>query len=342
MITYLCRELHRYTADAFVAGFHEQLGGRFQVLSYEQAFRAHALPVGHAIFTDFDRLTPYQREVAANMAAALSTVAPEARILNHPLRVKERYALLRGLLAAGINDFEVGRLDEGRRPPRYPVFIRREDDALGPETGLIADEAAFECALAELAAASRPLKGRIWVEYRARPDAQGRFRKYGAFRIGDHIMPYHLQVSDHWKVKRDTWELDSADHSEELAFVQDDPHAEVVRRAFDLAGIDYGRADYTMIDGQARFYEINTNPSMPKKPRRQDRAERRTIVRTKFLDWMLALDTPVAARGWVRYALPQPVQEPLPLGPLPGPRLFIAGRWLARSPKSARWRRTDG
>ncbi len=342
MITYLCRELHRYTADAFIAGFRERLAGRFQVLTYEQAFRAHALPVGHTIFTDFDRLTPFEREVAANMAAALASVAPEARILNHPLRVKERYELLLTLQRAGLNDFAVGRLDEGQRPTRFPVFLRREDDAQGPETELLHDVAAFDRALAALAAANKPLKGRLWVEYRAQADARGRFRKYGAFRIGQHIMPYHLQVADNWMVKRDTWDLDGADHAEELAFVQDDPHGAVVRQAFDLAGIDYGRADYTLIDGVVRFYEINTNPVMPKTPRRQDRGERRAIVRGKFLDWMLALDTPLATRGWVRYAVPQPVQEQLPRGTRASLRLFIAGRWLARSPRSARWRRTDG
>lgn len=339
MITYICRALHRYTADEFLAAFGTQLAGRFQVVTYEQIFRAHALPVGHAIFTDFDRLTPYQREVAANMADALGQVAPEARILNHPLKVKERYQLLRALRAAGINDFEVARLDEERRPERYPVFLRREDDALGPETELLADEAAFEAALARLRAQNRPLKGRLWVQYRNEPDAQGRFRKYAAFRIGERIMAYHLQIGSEWTVKRTSGILDPADYAEELAFIKADPHAEVLRRAFDLAGIDYGRADYTIAGGAPRIFEINTNPTMPKKPKTQERPERRQIVRPRFLEWMLALDTPVAAKGWVRFKLPQPVQESLPRGKRGGLRLFIAGHWQARSPRSARWGR---
>jgi len=341
MITFICREYHRYTGDSFAAHFHRQLAGRFQVLSYEQLFRAHALPVGHLIFTDLDRLTPYLREVAANMAAALVAVAPEARILNHPLRVKERYALLRALRLAGINDFDVARLDEGRRPERFPVFIRREDDALGPETGLIADAAAFDLALANLSG-QRPLKGRIWIEYRAAPDPDGHFRKYGAFRIGDHIMPYHMQVADGWIVKRSTRELQDANDAEELAFIRTDPHAAEVRRAFEIAEIDFGRADYTVVDGKVRIYEINTNPSLPKQPQQARRAERRALVRGRFLEWLLALDTPVGARGWVTYRLPEPVQEPLPKIGRRSLRLFIAGRWLARSPRSGRWRRKAG
>lgn len=342
MITFFCRELHRYTIDEFLAHFGPQLGGCLQAMTYEQAFRAHAVPVGHAIFTDFDRLTPFQREVVANMAASLQTVAPEARILNHPLRVKERYHLLRALLAEGINDFEVARLDEGRRPQRYPVFLRREDDALGPETELIEDAAAFDRALAALQEQRRPLKGRLWVEYRARALADGFFRKYAAFRIGERIMPYHLQISDGWAVKSVSWRREAMDDGEELDYIAADPHADTLRRVFEIAGIEYGRADYTVIDGQVRVYEVNTNPNMPRKPRRVGREERRRLVQGRFVEWIKALDTPLAARGWVRYAIPQPVQEALPLGRRAGPRLFIAGRWLARSPRSARWRRRGG
>ena len=342
MITLLCRELHRYTGDEFVGHFRDRLGGRFQVLSYEQVFRARALPVGHVIFSDFDRLTPFLREVAANMAAALRQVAPEARILNHPLRVKERYELLRALRLAGINDFDVARLDVGRRPERYPVFLRREDDALGPETALIEDAAAFDRALAELDAAQRPRKGRLWVEYRAQPGPDGLFRKFAAFRIGERIMPYHLQISEDWTVKSKSWNREAMNDAEELAFVRDDPHAETLRRVFDLAGIDYGRADYAVVDGQVRVYEVNTNPNMPKKPRRSGRAERRALVQGRFLDWMLALDTPVAAQGWVRFRVPAPVQERLPTEAPLGLGRLIAGRWLARSPRSARWHRRDG
>lgn len=342
MITFFCRALHRYTADQFLAHFGPRLGGRFQVMTYEQAFRAHAIPVGHALFTDFDRLTPFQREVVANMAASLEAVAPEARILNHPLRVKERYHLLRALLAEGINDFEVARLDEERAPPRYPVFLRREDDALGPESELLRSPAEFAAALAALDAARRPRKGRLWVEYRAQPAADGRFRKYAAFRIGGPVMPYHLQVSDRWAVKANSWNREADYDGEEMAFIRDDPHAAVLARAFEIAGIDYGRCDYTVVDGQVRIYEINTNPNMPRRPRRAGREERRALVQGRFVEALLAIDRPLATRGWVRYPVPQPVQEPLPLGRPNGPRLFIAGRWLARSPKSARWRRTGG
>ncbi len=47
---------------------------------------------------------------------------------------------------------------------------------------------------------------------------------------------------------------------EELDYVRSNPHAEELREIFELARIDYGRIDYSVVDGCIQVWEINTNP----------------------------------------------------------------------------------
>lgn len=341
MIYLLCRHAHRYTTAPFFAHLRRSGGPAIGVWSYEQAFRTNAVPVGHLIFTDLDRLTPFTREAAARMAMALQQAVPEARVLNHPARALERYPLLRALEREGINSFGAGRLDEGRRPERFPVFIRLEAEALGPETGLLQDSAAYDAALARLVQEGKPLKGRVWVEFRAERDPQGRYRKYGAFRIGERVMAHHIHVADDWMVKSVSTTFTEVDIADELAFVTGNPHAEVLERACRVAGVDYGRIDYGLVEGRVEIYEMNTNPVLPKMQPRAERHERRAIARANQVAALAALDRPLPHRGYVTFHLPEPVYEEPPRA-WPGPRLWAIRRFRARSPKSARWGRAAG
>lgn len=338
MIYLICREAHRYTAAPFFEHLRRTAGIAIGVWSYEEAFRTNAVPVGHLIFSDFDRLTPYLREGAARMAISLQQAVPEAQVLNHPARTLERYPLLRALEAAGINSFTATRLDEGRPPERFPVFIRREDEALGPESALLPDRAAYDAALAALQREGKPLKGRLWVEYRAERDARGRFRKYGAFRIGERTMGHHIHVADDWMVKSASTDYTEADIADELAFVTANPHLEVLERACRIAGLDYGRIDYGLVEGRVEIYEMNTNPVLPKMLPRVERQERRAIARANQLAALQALDRPLRRSGYVTFHLPEPVFEEPPRA-WPSPRLWAIRRFRARSPKSARWGR---
>jgi hypothetical protein len=42
--------------------------------------------------------------------------------------------------------------------------------------------------------------------------------------------------------------------------LQSNPYAEHLKKVFDAAGIEYGRADFGMYRGRIQVYEINTNP----------------------------------------------------------------------------------
>src|SRR5262249_29699715 len=157
------------------------LAGNVTSLTWEELFFEQAGPVGHYIFTDFDRLSRYELDCAAAFAQGLAAAAPNARIFNHPARVLERYPLLVALRKAGINDFPATRLEAGARPPRFPVFIRAEDGFAGPETDVLNDEKEYDAALAELAHRGLPARGRLAIGYAAERSPDGFFRKYAAF-----------------------------------------------------------------------------------------------------------------------------------------------------------------
>jgi len=151
LIFYLSTERFSSTIRHYVKYFDGELRGVVKALSYEELFFENAGPVGHYIFTDFDRLSRYELECAAAFADTLQETVPEARILNHPLTVLERYPLLVALNRAEINDFTATRIESGDRPQSYPVFIRAEDGYGGPETDLIHNDAEYDAALTAFA-----------------------------------------------------------------------------------------------------------------------------------------------------------------------------------------------
>ena len=313
MIYYVTTERFTSPIRKMLRGLRDELRGVLRSLTYEELLFERAGPIGHYIFTDFDRLTRYELECTAAFVAALRNVAPDARILNHPLQALERLALLIALHDAGINNFTAMRIDEGRRPTKYPVFIRAEDGYGGPETDILHDAAAYDAALADLVARGLPPKGRIAVGYAAERSADGFFRKYGAFNVAGEIIPYHLMRGSTWVVKRHATESDFAVSldcqyeqsapavAEELAYVRDNPHRDALVRAFAIAGIDYGRADYGIVGGQMQVYEINTNPALSRFGVGDNRTERRLFLRDRFLKGFVALNTPLSANGRVRF-----------------------------------------
>ena len=319
MIYYLVTDRHSSTIRRLLRGL-PKLRSLLSYLTYEELFLRRSGPVAHYIFADIDRLTRHERETAANFAAALRRSVPDARILNDPVLSLDRAALLAALRRAGINDFAATRLDTFTQPPRFPVFIRTEDGHFGPETGLLADEASFEAALRDLWLKDLPVHGRIAVGYAASAGPDGMYRRYSAFRIGDRVFGDELFVSDRWAVK-DAVALWSPEIiAEELAFVRSNPHEDALRKAFAVAEIDFGRADYGVVDGRVQVYEINTNPAFSIGPHEDGRDARRLFARQAAIDALLAIDTPIAARGRVGFSRP----------PLPRPQSF-------RHPRGWKW-----
>jgi hypothetical protein len=320
MIVFVSSERFIKLAEQLRRNLSPELRREFMTLSYEQLLFERAGPVGHYIFTDFDRLTRYEIETVVRFIRALQSVAPEAKILNHPLKALERTPLLVALHRAGINDFDVFRLDTGEKPRRYPVFIRAEDGYGGPETDLIYDEASFEAALAGLDERGLPTKGRIAIGYAASPDADGYYRKYGCFNIDGDIVAFHVHRHRHWVVKsnppgetrsRRIGRRKQPDDllDEGFKYVRDNPHREQILKAFQIAGIDYGRADYGLVNGKVQIYEINTNPNYGGR-RRVGLAEphraRRQMLIEKFESAFRRINSSIAATGRVHFKEERP------------------------------------
>jgi hypothetical protein len=289
------------------------------------------LPEATWVFADLERLSVGDREQAAAVWRRLARDQPDRRRLNHPLRSHRRYSLLRALFEAGINDFDVFRVEEPRRPGRYPVFLRRETDHQGALSGLLDSADEVDREVDTLVDRGVPGDDLLIVEFSADPDRGGRYRKYSTFRVGDRLVPGHLFVSEDWVVKGPDV-IDSEIVAAELDFVERTDHDEALARVFDIAQIDFGRADYSVTDAGLRVFEINTHPTImgPYDNFADERLAARERSADDIASALLALDDG-----------PSPRSTTLPRGgrrrlTQTGPRFAMLHRALARV-RSDRW-----
>ncbi len=276
---------------------------RVRVVEYERLLGARRLRRATTVFTDLDRLSPWDRERAA--AVALDLRSARVPVLNDPARVRTRAALLRALHEAGINDFNVYRVEEGLRPVRYPVFLRRDAGHQRPLSDLLPDWDAARRAVDEALDAGVPRSQLLIVEYAGEPVRSGIFRKLSVFRVGGRLVPHLCGHSDRWFVKRGKRGPIPEDlYDEELRILRENPYAKHLERAFEVAEIDYGRADFGLVEGRVQVYEINTNPHVraPQPHRVPVRAESRRLAWELLREALAALDRD-APGGWGRVPL---------------------------------------
>ena len=180
--------------------------------------------------------------------------APEAQV---------GYELLVELHAQGTIPYRAYRLTETTTPERFPVFIRNADDHAGPRTGLLHNQDELDTAIVGLIVRRHPLERLIVVEYHDTADDTGMYRKYGAFIVGERVIARHLNFRQGWIVKKAHLETPEI-NAEEMAYVKSNPHQEEIARICKLGGIQYGRIDYSIRDGEMITWEINTNPVVVK------------------------------------------------------------------------------
>jgi hypothetical protein len=175
---------------------------------------------------------------------------------NDPLSSLWRYPLLRRLHEHGINRFTAYRAAATPCPERFPVFLREELGTKWDAAPLLHNRDEYAAAVA----ATQSRDGLLAVEFCDTADAAGIYRKYGAFIVGERIVPRHLFLSRDWMVK--SADLTAPEHLvEELAYIDANPHVEVLREVCRLANIGYGRIDYSLLDGKVQVWEINTTPA---------------------------------------------------------------------------------
>src|SRR3546814_9049743 len=258
--------------------------------------------------TRTDTLFPYTTlfRSTSRIWRKLSSQDSSLRLLNHPLRACRRYELLRQLHQQGTNDFNVYRVAERRRPKRFPVFLRIENDHDGAITGLIHSQEELDRAIARQVAEHVSRDTLLITEFCDTQDDRGLYRKYSAFNVGGRIIPRHLHFSRSWQVKRCDL-IDDRTLALEMTYLRDNPHRHQLAKIFREAGIDYGRIDYTLANGRIQVFEINTNPmsldySDTLQPRRN---AMQTFFAEQFQKTLRALDDTGPNQGRIVVAAPR-------------------------------------
>ncbi len=233
----------------------------YRIWTYDAVFRARRLPAATWVFTDLDRLSFWELELAAHVYREL--LAHGVRVLNDPAKLCQRYALLRRLYVAGFNRFNVWRVDDASSLNRWPVFLRTESGHRGVLTDLIEDVEQLGREIERILAAGYPSRDLMIVEYCAEPVRDGLFRKLAMFRVGEQMVPTLAVHDTDWIAKAGKHAVADAEHyEEELAGMSDNIYSDALKQAFTIGETDYGRADFSLVGGKPQIYEINTNPSI--------------------------------------------------------------------------------
>lgn len=297
MIVFITSRGHGYTVRSMI---DRTLGAPVpdvRVIHYEQLFRSWWLPRATYVFCDFDRLLPWMQERAAQLYRVMRAVG--LRCLNDPARVMLRAELLTRLEQEGINPFGVYRADTCPRPRRFPVFIRSEGGHAMPFTALHEDQTALEAGLRALRESGLPLRGLLVIECASEPYGGGLWAKWGTWRIGSHTFVEHIAVDTTWMVKTGVNALiEGAVAEDERAAVLNNRYGPDLSPIFDLAHVDYGRADHGRHSGRTIVFEINTNPYIGYfvPGRHQARDEAQIHARTHIAQALHDIDTPHGGR----------------------------------------------
>ena len=237
MILFVCTAAHRYTVTMHLPKFAGVPD--FKVWSYDKLFRARFLPRATWIFTDFDRLSFWELELAARIHRNL--VAAGQRVLNDPATVAQRFSLLRRLHRAGFNRFNVWSVEAEEWPERYPVFLRTQSAHRGTLTDLLPDRASLEREIAAALAKGRPRRELMIVEYCAEPIREELFRKLAMYRVGLTMIATLCVHQSKWVAKDGEKGIAGQDlYDEEYRIIEENWHGEELRPAFEIGGIEFG------------------------------------------------------------------------------------------------------
>ena len=264
MIQFVVCRGHNYTLEDARQTLATSGGSQADVITYDRLIRSRRLPRAVYVFTDLDRLSAWDLELAGAVYRRLVEAGVPA--LNDPARVLTRSALLRTLRIQSINAFDAYRWEERLEPRRYPVFLRRDAGHGQPLSEVLEDWPSVQRAAERALARGVPSRNLLVVEYAAEPVAPGLFRKLAVARVGERLVPQPCVHDTHWNVKYGSLGCATEElYRDELDLVRSMPFNERLWRAFHVAHIEYGRVDFGLVDGQPQIYEINTNPTVRRK-----------------------------------------------------------------------------
>lgn len=262
--------------------------------SYWYACRRKSVPAATYIFTDFDRLAPWELELASRLHKTL--LRNGMRVLNDPGHFQNRYQLLTTLHSKAINDFKVWSVGLGQFPEKFPVFLRTQAAHRGIIGNLLTSADEAQQALDDALDQGYVAQDLIFVEYAAEAQQDGIFRKLAAFRVGDEIVQTIAVHSRDWIAKLGEPVGCHDLYIKDLNDINTTTYRDAVMQAFQAVDLQYGRADFGLVGGRPQFYEINLNPHIgettPHEFRERNDAD--MVFRGKYVKAMQAIDTPAS------------------------------------------------
>lgn len=259
MIHFLVTAAQEHSIRDYLNSRGKSLVGRIRILHYEDLPAHVRFERGTYVLSALEYMSPPMLALLAAIHGQLAEI-DGFRFLNHPLRTLGRFELLRELERRGRNPFRAVRAGGDLTGLRYPVFLRGERSHDGAVSPLLRSRREVEAAIGRALIAGRRLGDLLVVEFCDTADDRGRYRKYGAFVIGDRIVSRRFDYGRAWMLKREASEFSAAMGLEELEYVRTDPHAEALREICDLAAVGYGCVDYAVKDGRVVVWEINVAP----------------------------------------------------------------------------------
>lgn len=330
MIHFLSTGRHTYTMQVFLENWAAELRQSLSICTYERIELHRIFPPGTYLFTDFERMVDSELQLMRNIADGLAAHKDTYRVLNHPGQWSNRLKFQQKLAALGTQRFRVFPAENPPEDIRFPVFLRRSDDHKGNKTPLLRDRDELERGLAQISKWERAIHPGRWIicEFCDTADSGGMYRKYGVQKIGGRLLPRHLFFNRDWMV-RDTNMYEPEYIQEEMDFIENFASSDVapkLHQFFELCGLDYGRIDYSVLDGEIQVWEINSNPmlSLPlaevKTPRHPAFQKSMQLTREAFLHLAESSPKEALGKGWK-----------LPVTSYPtGRAIQIYGRWRNR------------
>jgi hypothetical protein len=256
MIRFFLTRGHNYTLKEVKKS---PLAPSIGLMNYDCLFRSRWIKHATQVFADLDRLGYWDLELAADLYLQMKNAG--LLVLNNPACFKNRYSLLRALHTAGLNDFDAYRVHEINSIKRFPVFLRKIQGHRAPLSDLLETHEATKRAIDAAISAGTPEENLVVIELVAEPVRPGLYRKLSALRIGNAIVPRPPLHDTVWLVKYGrTLDLTEDLHREEYDMLEQNAFEGHLRKVFDVAGVEYGRADFGFFQGRIQVFEINTNP----------------------------------------------------------------------------------
>jgi hypothetical protein len=260
MIHFVLPAANEWTAREYFSKWGRSVAGRFRVLRYEDLAAKTSFDRGTYLLTGFfpRRLQPLMEELHRQLSAVEGI-----RFVNHPTRTLRRFELLEELYRRGWNGFRAVRLATADVAAlRYPIFLRSEEEHSGALSPLLRSPSEIDGALGKALWQGYRLDDLLAVEFCDTADAEGFYRKYSAYIVGDRILARAIERGRGWMLKHARAEFTEATILAEREFIVTNPHEAELRKIFEIAGTEFGRIDYGIQNGRIQTWEINLLPAI--------------------------------------------------------------------------------